>query len=200
MTRLIKSLLLTGTVGVGLLAVGAGTAHAHVLPSLESVTTDGPNFKYTYDVQLDALQRLEDADYFTIYDFAGYVPSSIVAPAGWSASVQLVGVTPSDVLPVDDPGLWNLTWTRTGGEVLTTPTGVDLGDGFTADSTINQTITGTFVGRATRDSGPLALSKISNIGDVQIPGPASETPEPCTLALLGLGAAPLALRRRSRKA
>lgn len=29
---------------------------------------------------------------------------------------------------------------------------------------------------------------------------ASATPEPCTLALLGLGAAPLALRRRSRKA
>jgi hypothetical protein len=29
---------------------------------------------------------------------------------------------------------------------------------------------------------------------------ASETPEPCTLALLGLGAAPLALRRRRRKA
>lgn len=200
MTRLIRSLLLTGTVGMSLLSLGAGTAHAHVLPSLESITGVGPNYTYTYDVALDSLQRIENEDYFTIYDFVGYVPGSIVAPAGWSANAQMTGITPGDVLPADNPGLWNLTWTRTGGEILTTPTGKDLGDGFTADSTLNQTITGTFVGRATRDSGPLALTKISNIGDVQVPGPASATPEPCTLALLGLGAAPLALRRRSRKA
>ena len=199
MTRLIKSLLLTGTVGMSLLSLGAGTAHAHVLPSLESISGVGPNYTYTYDAALDSLQRIENDDYFTIYDFAGYVPGSIAGPAGWNATAQLVGITPGDVLPADDPGLWNLTWTRTGGEILTTPLGWDLGDGFTADSTLNHTITGTFVGSATRDHGPLALSKISNIGDIEVPGPASSTPEPCTLALLGLGAAPLALRRRSRK-
>src|SRR6266550_2918531 len=104
MNRLIKSLLLTGSVGVGLLSLGTGTAHAHVLPSLESVTTDGPNYKYTYDVALDSLQRIEDDDFFTIYDFAGYVPGSIVAPAGWGASAQMTGITPSDVLPADDGG------------------------------------------------------------------------------------------------
>ena len=61
----------------------------------------------------------------------------------------------------------------------------------------NETLS-SFAAEATEQSGFTAGSKVDNFGWTGSPAPV--TPEPCTLALLGLGAAPLALRRRSRKA
>src|SRR5437763_142554 len=84
MTRLMKSRLLTGTVGMGLLPLGTGTAHAHVLPSLESITADGPNYTYTYDVALDSQRRIAHNDQLPIDQVAGqHALSAASATRGW---------------------------------------------------------------------------------------------------------------------
>src|SRR2546425_8928523 len=121
MTRLYKTLLLTGTVGIGLLAIGTSPARADIIPSLDSVTPSlviPGDFLWSYHADLHESQRLDASlsysDFFTIYDFAGYVPGSATAPAGWIVSSSNVGLTPSGANPfppADDPGIPNLTWT-----------------------------------------------------------------------------------------
>ena len=89
MTRLMKTLLLAGTVGMGLLAMGSGAARADIVPVL-GVGDDAPSpspsaggFTWTYDAILHSEQKVQTGDFFTIYDFFGYTgvhsePGSIV--------------------------------------------------------------------------------------------------------------------------
>ena len=59
--------------------------------------------------------ELKAGDAFTIFDFGGYVPGSIYAPALWTASATLVGSDPAGVpLSTDDPTLFNLRFVYTG--------------------------------------------------------------------------------------
>jgi len=203
MTRLYKTLLLTGTVGIGLLAIGTSPARADIIPALDSVTPAGSNFLWSYHADLHESQRLDASlsysDFFTIYDFAGYVPGSATAPAGWIVSSSNVGLTPpgaNPFPPADDPGMPNLTWTFTGATIDGPATG--LGP-FTAISTDSQPILGSYTSQSTNNtlSTPPNGLPGDNSGFVNVPA----DPEPCTMALLGLGAAPLlgGLRRRGRK-
>lgn len=187
MKLLNKTGLLRGIVGAGLLAASIGIASANITPTLDSVTPSGSDFKWTYKVEVDAVQKVLTDDYFTIYDFAGYTGVS-GAPSGWTLITGLTGITPGDVLPADDGGILNLTWKRTGG-TLTGP--MDLGS-FWANSSYSQHTTDSFAGRAHRISNGAG---ISNVGTVDVP---SGTPEPASMALLGAGALPLlrGLRRR----
>src|SRR5712692_1080020 len=143
MTRLIKTLLVTGTVGLSLLAMGGGAARADIIPLLVagSPTGSGP-FTYTYDVMLTNDQRLVSGSFFTIYDFSEFTGTHS-EPANWSFSSAPIGLTPATVIVPDSGALPNLTWTYTGPN---TPAGpMDLGL-FTADSKLNQTILGRFSG------------------------------------------------------
>jgi hypothetical protein len=178
---------LRGIVSVGLLAASIGVASANITPTLDSVTPAGSDFKWTYKVELDQVQQVLTGDYFTIYDFAGYTGVN-TTPAGWSLTTALTGTTPATVLPADDGGILNLTWTRTGGTLL----GPQVLGYFSANSPYSQKVQDSFTGSAHKivDS-----SVIANVGSVDVP---SATPEPCSMALLGAGALPLlrGLRRR----
>src|SRR5208283_942329 len=111
---------------------------ASIIPLFTSgPTASGPggySYDYTADLQQD--ERLDPAatngvtclsisslvpcnppgTFFTIYDFAGYMSSSVSA-GGWGIATQIVGLTPSTLLPVDDGTLTNVTFFYTGAVV-----------------------------------------------------------------------------------
>jgi hypothetical protein len=190
------------------MAAGAGPVHADIVPAIgpSDVTLQGDgNYQWDYHGELNPAEKVVTGDFFTIYDFNGFVPGTNMQPADWSFSSSNSGVTPTGLLPlvnmpggiVDNPSIPNLTWTYTGSTGIAGP--ADLGI-FSAESTFGNETLSSFSAMATEQSGITKDSKVDNYGWTGAPAPPSTVPEPCTLALLGFGAAPLALRRRSRKA
>jgi hypothetical protein len=170
---------------VGAALVGTPAARAGLLPVSQSAVADGGNWRYTYGIVLTTDAHLNPGDFFTVYDFAGFVPGSNIAPAGWTLSVANLSKSTSTV-PNDDPNLPNLTWTYNG-PVINGQKG--LGN-FSVDSAIGATKTESFIARTHRDvDGHID----DNITDVTVPinqgspPPVDNNPEPATLALLGIG-------------
>jgi hypothetical protein len=195
MNRLVKSVLLSGAVGMSLLVAGAGGARADIIPKLVgSPTADGTDFKWTYDAILRSDQYLAPGNFFTIYDFFGYTGVHS-EPTNWTLFAENVSTPPPFTVPPDSTGIVNLRWVWDGpGNIVPPVSGQDFDLGsFTADSTTNLKILTAFASEGVKIEDN---TTVGNAGWVT--GPA--VPEPCTLALLGLGAAPLAFRRRSRKA
>jgi hypothetical protein len=198
MLRFVKGLVLAGTVGVGLLAAGSA-ARADILPGLGDPTVislGGGLFQYDYHPFVSSTQRVENGDFFTIYDFPGLTMA--LAPMGWTPSIQNLGITPL-VLPIDSGSIPNVTFTYAGPNIVGQQ---NLGI-FSLVSTWTNPVfqMRNWGGRGTDiDSG----FKNANLTNVKVPTTRPETtvPEPGTMALLGLGAAPLLgkLRRRFRKA
>ena len=145
-----------------------------------SPTGAGP-YTYSYTATIAPGDVIGTGDFFRIYDFSGYVPGSISAPAGWAASVATSNPTPPPNVILshgDDPLIPNLIFTYTGA-AITTPSI----SGFTAQSTFG--FLGAikdFAGRVRKADG----SSVDSVGDVRVPGP---VPEPASLVSLGLGAA-----------
>jgi hypothetical protein len=206
MLRSVKRIALAGAAGACLLALHA-PAKADIIPQLVSVTPVGSEFLWTYTATLTSEQFLSRTSgdpnrYFTIYDFAGFVPMSATSPANWVFSSANLGVTPGDVTITDDPLLPNLTWTYNGtGPGQLGPGPLNLGT-FTARSIYgDETLVDySAMGRKwhKKPSGGYYLdhgTPTSNKGNTIAPL-ASSVPEPCSLALLGLGAAPILARRR----
>jgi hypothetical protein len=101
---------------------------------------------------------------------------------GWTFSQALVGPTAALTSPTDNPNILNLTWTYSGTTPITGSAALGI---FSVITSTDQLKTGQFTAQATRNSGPSAGTKISNIGDVSVP-----VPEPSALLpIIGVCAA-----------
>lgn len=183
----------------------ASVANAAITPALDgSPTVDGSDYLWTYQISVDSLEELVAAgstpcasaascgSFFTIYDFAGYVPGSITAPAGWTAQFSPTGpgLTNSTQSP-NEPTFDDLTFVYTG------PPVTELGpvnlSGFSAQSTFSTvSLGGTFTYQADN-----AVGVDAGIGSIEIP---VATPEPSMAVPIGLGVIGTVLRRRKRRA
>lgn len=170
-----------------------GTAQAGLLP-VSTMAPEGGDHRYAYDIGLQSGSVLKPGDFFTIYDFAGLVSGTNIQPAGFTFSSSTAGPTPAGVLPSDDGGVSNLTWTYTGSETIGP---ADLGK-FSAVSEYGETTNDSFTGLSHRTVGGRSNS---NITDTQVPvpmAPCDHVPEPSTLILLAAGL-PLVLGLRKMR-
>lgn len=200
----IARLFAAGAIALG---VSATPANAGLLPVSVTVQPEAGNFSWTYSVVLPTNMQLQAGDYFTIYDFAGYIPGSATVTsayptasnaANWSVTSALVGQTPAHLNPVDNTSIPSLTFTYNG---PTIPSGqVTLGN-FTAMSTYSASTTGYFTA-----TNALAINgqTDNNITETLVPtgqssGPPPGVPEPATLALAGLGLPFIGIARAIRR-
>ena len=174
--------------GAALLLGSGSLARADIIPEVSTVTPNGSNFTWTYTAALTNDETLQSGNFFTIYDFAGFVSGTNFQPANWVFSSANVGVTPPRVTPTDNPNIPNLTFTYTGPNVGPGP--VDLGL-FGADSTFSKATLGNFAAETV---------KADNMGQVEVSArPAGVIPEPSSLVLLLPGLVPLGVLLRKRR-
>jgi hypothetical protein len=167
-----------------LFAIGAQLASANIIPSLDSITPNGINFNWNYQVDVTVDQDVLTGNFFTIFDFGPVLGSTL--PSGWALGLANIGTTPGAILPTDSPLIQNLTVTRTGG-TIGGPANLGI---FTFVSSSGGLGYSDFAGMGTRNSGPLAGTPIANIGTISTPIQSDvdvATPEPATFALIGLG-------------
>src|ERR1700730_2116550 len=143
-------------------------ARGDIIPTLSSVTGSSPNFTWNYSANVTVDETINTGDFFTIYDFGNIAPGSNTQPTGWTFSQALLGPTPGLVSPTDNPNILNLTWTYTGTTPITGAAALGI---FSVITSTDQLKVGQFTAQATRNSGPSAGTKISNIGDVSVPVP-----------------------------
>jgi hypothetical protein len=192
-------------VALAALAFFPAAAQATMTASLGSVTPAVGGFRFSYNVSFDGADlgfltvTLEPGDFFTIYDFAGFVPGTNLQPANWTFSSALTGAVPSGTTTtVDNPAVPNLTWTYGGASRIDDGS---LG-AFSAISTLGGTTGDFFAAQNTQTITGIGPTPASNIFPISVPAAAPVVvPEPGTLALLGgvvLGA--FGVRRRRKAA
>jgi hypothetical protein len=176
-------------------------ARASIIPVLDTVTTDGSNFLYTYHATLSGDQGLTTGSTLVIQDFAGYVPGSIsVSGTGFSpfilTSTPLVanfntaaGGVQTNAVFSDDPNVTDLVFTYHGPDFHTS--GGPFTDiqimGLTAESTFGGVAVDGFSSRAIKNTGVGTTGTVAfNNGAVEVPV-APGVPEPASWALLILG-------------
>ena len=171
-------------------------ARAGMIPISATVTADSGKFRWTYGVEVTTDVKVNPGDSFTVYDFAGLVNGSIVAPTGWTISSATAGPLRPDTNPHDNPTIPNLTFTYTG----TVPINGQQGLGnFSALSAFGTSTVGDFTSGVHRQIDGRAEDNITTTDVPLTPsgggthsgggdtggGGISQTPEPPTLALLG---------------
>jgi hypothetical protein len=192
------------------LVMCSSLAKADITVEVFSVTPLGSEFVWTYEASLSDDARIdsdtEPADFFTIYDFAGYVDGSITPAAGWSGTVDnelldVPGTAPgTGGYPADSAAITNLIFVWEGG-LRTDPGPLGL---FSARSTLGASVNqSSYVGQSTNNTGRPGVDgdPMGNIGTVDTPAGGDEPPipEPGTMGLMGsalLGIGALRWRRK----
>jgi hypothetical protein len=189
------------TLGLSVLWAALLTARADIIPSFTGATSSGGNTDWTYTIDITSGQNVMAGDFFTIYDFGPFIAGTDIQPSGWTLSSSLVGITPSQTLPADDPTLLNLTWTYSG----PTLTGTGLGPFSVTIAGVTPSPvpirTSHFAAEGTQiRSG----DKIDNVGQISVP---AIVPEASTFSLfisasglLGVGWIISRLRKRQLRA
>lgn len=174
----------------------AGAPASAAVAILDSITPVGGGYFFDYRITLAPDEGLRAGDKLVIYDFAGYVPGSIVGVPNTVASVEFTSlpfVTPGES---DDPGILNLVWTYTGPDFQTSggPFAAIIQGGFGAVSIYGQTVLDAFTSVTTKNNPPIAAeTPLVQGGFTQVPA----IPEPTSWALLiaGFGLVGAAVRR-----
>lgn len=183
-------------VALGLL-LGMASSHADILPQLSSVTHSGQDYRWSYQVDLTSGELIRKGNYFTIVDFAGFIPGSNFQPLHWVFSTAMVGKMPQGLPLTDNPAIPDLTWTYTGRSILGRSQ-MNLGQ-FGALSTYGKGQQGVFVGTGRRYTPHVRGNgkPLVSTGTVEVPAPA--VPEGGSLSLLLPGLAVMGLlRKRAR--
>ena len=103
----------------GLAAVGVTLVRGQVQALGGMVVTSGrpcrPVILYMniYSLfDLTAGSTLDNGGFITLYDLPGIPAGALTAQPSikWGSSVQLLGVTPSDITVTDSPTVYNVTW------------------------------------------------------------------------------------------
>jgi hypothetical protein len=192
--NLLTTLVLLGGLGLSLLTAPA--AQAGLIPNKVSVSATGDgNYKWSYNVVVTSDVYVQPGDYFTIYDFAGAVPGSSTAPAGWTMSSTNVGTTPEKTNPADDPNIPNFTYTYTG---ATTIFGQQSLGTFSLISPSNHVAESDFTSATHRQDNDNSEHTITAT-TVPVAAAGSRTPEPATLALAIAGLPIIGVLRRRRR-
>jgi hypothetical protein len=192
-------------------------ANASLIATLTSVTPDGADFAFNYTLAVTADEALNPGDtngvtcpgpgntlvqcnpagtFLTIYDIPGFVSASLSA-AGWSDSVQNLGITPSTInASFDSSALSNVTFIYAGSPVA----GPVNFTGFTiVSANPNTNPNGHFASQSTNNVGSDAGLTNQLSGSVGVPG---AVPEPNSLVMMGAGLAlaVAGMYRRTRRA
>lgn len=195
MNRTAKICVLTAMVFASLGLV-TSKSYAGLLPVNVSSSSEGTDFRYNYGVVLTSDSKLNNGDFFTIFDFAGLKPMSSTQPMGWTFSSGPTGGNPAQTVPNDDAMLPNLTWTYSGPQLSGQ---VGLGT-FSAVSNFAPSDTRGDFASQTHSSATGSAEK--NVTDTLTPLVVTTmpvdpvppgVPEPSTIALLGIGL-PFAVR------
>jgi len=171
------------TLSLSVLWVAVLAARADIIPTFTGVTPSGSNTVWNYTIDITSGQNVTTGDFFTIYDFGPFIAGTAAQPSGWTLSSSLVGITPSQTAPPDNPALLNLTWTYSGPTII----GVGLGP-------FEVTIAGVtpspvpirnshFAAEATLIGSP-AGTKVDNVGLISVPVLGPTVPEASTFSLL----------------
>jgi hypothetical protein len=175
--------------------IGAGRSASAALIGLPPNVASGT---WTYPVNLSSGSQVQNGDEFIIYDFGGYNAGSIAAPAGWTATAQLLTPPPPGVLLTnpDDPLTNNLLFVRTGGTIVNGGASeISLGN-FSATTSSTGSTFDTFAYQDHVNANPTGPP---GTGQAPIAVPAGGgIPEPTALGAIGTGLILLTLRRRSR--
>jgi len=174
---------------------------ADIIPVFNVATPTGGGCEFSYNVSVASGSRVNTGDYFTIYDFNGYIAGSEFAPVDWAITVQALGITPPSQLVADNAGVVNITFEYTGLAPIIGPVTPVGGVGaFGAESVFCAENVGGQYSSSTHKNNPGKLddnTPQANQGFLVTPA----VPETSSLMLLVPGLVPLGmmLRRRARK-